>query len=173
MNELFARINDFFYSVSMDMSPLVPDEAFHVSAHRTVPARLTITVEQVQKQLESINSRKAPGPDGILNWVLKEYPGILSGPLCVVFNNSLRDGFVPELWKSADVCPVSKVPAPSILETHVRPTSLTTALSMCLESFITDWVKDSLMPVIDPHQFSSLRRSSAFHALVELVDSWH
>ena len=70
MDELSSRINDFFYSVSMDMSILVPDDAFHMSADCTVPARFTITLEQVQKQLEFINTRKAVSPDSIPSWVL-------------------------------------------------------------------------------------------------------
>ena len=32
---------------------------------------------------------------------------------------------------------------------------------------------DPLMPVINPHQFGSLRGSSTVHALVELIQSWH
>ena len=32
--------------------------------------------ESVRAKLKSLNSGKAPGPDGIANWVLKEYADI-------------------------------------------------------------------------------------------------
>lgn len=82
--EMSTRISDFFYSVTADMTPLDPRGTYHASVDCTVPARYTISVQQVQKQLESINTRKARGPDGIPNWVLKEYAEVLSAPLCVV-----------------------------------------------------------------------------------------
>lgn len=79
---------------------------------------------------------------------------------------------MPQIWKSADVCPLPKVPAPYLIERHLRPISLTPVLSKCLERFVTDWIMESMQGILDPHQFGSLRGSSTVHALVELIHQW-
>ena len=60
-------------------------------------------------KLSHINIRKAPGPDGLPTWVLRDFCDRLSGPVCAIFNASVREGFVPLRWKEAHVIPVPKV----------------------------------------------------------------
>ena len=78
---------------------------------------------------------KAPGPDGP-NWILRDFCGQLSGPVCAIFNASIREGTVPALWKEANVIPVPKAHQPQLIETDLR---LTPTLSKLLESFIGAW----------------------------------
>ena len=85
----------------------------------------------------------------------------------------MRDGYIPVVWKSADVCPLPKVSAPSLIEKHLGPISLTPVLAKCLEGHVTGWILDYMNSSIDPHQFESLQGSSTAHALVELVHLWH
>ncbi len=92
--------------------------------------------------------------------------------MCALFNSSLREGDVPQIWKSADVRPLAKVPSPSILEKHLRPISLTPVLSKVLERFVASWVMEAAKNTIDKHQFGSMSGSSAVHALIELVHQW-
>ena len=53
------------------------------------------------------------GPDGLPNWMLKDFAPIISEPLAVIFNSSLREGYFPEIWKTVEVVPVPKVNPPS------------------------------------------------------------
>ena len=110
--------------------------------------------------------------DDIPNWILKEFSECLSSPVCAPFNSSLRQGHVPQVWKSAIICPLAKVPSPSAVEKHLRPISLTPTLSKVLERYVSGWVMDTARGIIDDHQFGSLRGSSTIHALVELVHLW-
>ena len=173
LQELTTRINSFFEFVTADFQPITPGEVFHIGPDCSVPEHFTITVSDVEKQLSCLNTNKAPGPDGVPAWFLKEYAELLSGPVCCIFNSSLRDGYIPVVWKSADVCPLPKVPAPSLIEKHLRPISLTPVPVKCLERHVTGWILDYMDGSIDPHQFGSLQGSSAVHALVELLHLWH
>ena len=173
LQELTTRINSFFESVTADFQPITPGAVFHSGPDCSVPDRFTITVGDVEKQLLRLNTNKASGPDGIPAWFLKEYAELLSGPVCCIFNSSVRDGYIPAVWRSADVCPLPKVTAPSLIEKHLRPISLTPVLAKCLERHVTGWILNSMDGFIDPHQFGSLPGSSTVHALVQLVHLWH
>ena len=168
MKQLAEKAGSFFQSVTTDFRPISPADCFSIGFDYHVPDRCVISTCQVE-ELRAIKTSKASGPDGIPNWVLRDFAECLSGPVCALFNSSLRQGFVPQIWKSADVCPLAKVPSPSVLEKHLRPISLTPVLSKVLERFVAEWVMESAKDIIDNHQFGSLRGSSTAHALVELV----
>ena len=51
------------------------------------------------------NKHKAPGPDGLSNWVLKEYAEILVTPVQNILDASYSEQKLPSMWKIADVTP--------------------------------------------------------------------
>ena len=59
-----------------------------------IPAEFIIDQADVEDGLSKINVHKAPGPDGIPNWVLRDFCPYLSGPVCAIFNASISEGFV-------------------------------------------------------------------------------
>ena len=65
---------------------------------------LVIGVEGVEKQLLSLNSNKAPGPDGIFSWMLKMVAEELAPILTELYQQSINEGYVPNQWRQADVC---------------------------------------------------------------------
>ena len=68
--------------------------------------------------------------------VLKNHANILAGPLTAIFNSSLREGIIPDTWKSANVILLPKVNPPNTIEKDVRPISLTPIASQIWESTI-------------------------------------
>jgi len=66
----------------------------------------TIDVLQVTKRLLNINVYKATGPDFLPNWIQRDFATLIAEPLTAVFNASVREGTVPDIWKSATVIPV-------------------------------------------------------------------
>jgi len=75
----------------------------------TVPDEFTIGLADVERKLSRVKVHKAPGPDGLPNWLLRDFSSHLAGPVCAIFNASVREGFVPLRWKEANVVPVPKV----------------------------------------------------------------
>jgi len=132
----------------------------------------TIDVHQVTKRLLNINVYKATGPDFLPNWILRDLAKLIAEPLTAVFKASVREGTVPDIWKSAIVIPAPEVHPPKTISSDLRPISLLPVLGKILESFVADWLCDFLAPTLDPNQFSSLKGRSTAHALVSVLHSW-
>jgi hypothetical protein len=107
------------------------------------------------------------------SWFLRENVSTLCRPLTSIFNLSLRQGFVPSLWKSANVSPVPKSSPAQDIDSDFRPISLTAIVSKILESFPYRWLFQSIVGQIDSLQFGALRGSSASMALVHLLHRWY
>ena len=129
MQELTCQINSFLQSVTDNFVPMAPQDDFTRDNDHTVPDSLAISVSDVQEKLLKVNIKKATRPDNIPNWILRDCASLLAGPVCAIFNSSLRDGYVPPLWKSVNVSPLAKVNPPTLLQKHIRPISLTPVLA--------------------------------------------
>ena len=103
-----SQIIDFFLSVRADLTPLEPGDSFHVRADCTYRTNEVHHLSGAGTEATGIHQdQEGTRPRWYIpNWVLKDYAGILSAPLCAVFNSSLREGFVNKVWKFANVCPL-------------------------------------------------------------------
>ncbi len=95
-----------------------------------------ISVEETEKALIAIKCQKSSGPDGLPNGVLCNFAGVLGGPVCAIWNNSIRSGNIPDIWKSANVSPIPKVTPPKQTESDLRPISLTARLRLRLRNYL-------------------------------------
>ena len=167
---LAERINEFLQSVTSDIPPLKPDNKYAQSQCIT-PETYTISVDEVERNLSRIKKNKAPGPDGIDAWILRDLAPLLAKPVAALFNSSLRDGHVPAVWKSANVCPLPKKHPPKAIEKDIRPISLTPILAKELERFVAKWIKSELKDS-DALQFGNHAKVSTTHLLIDLVHHW-
>ena len=113
----------------------------------------TIDVHQVTKGLLNIYVYKATGPDFLPSWILRDFATLTVEQLTAVFNASIREGTVPDIWKSAIVIPAPEVHPPKTISSDLRSISLIPVLGKILESFVADWLCDFLAPLLDPNQF--------------------
>ena len=93
----YRPLNDLDLQMLIDTS----EDVSHVDMNMTSP-------ETVHSKLKSLNSGKAPGPDGIANWVLKEYADILASPISTLLNVSYNEQKLPLAWKRANIIPIPK-----------------------------------------------------------------
>ena len=78
---------------------------------------------------------------------------------------------LPLAWKQANVTPLHKEKLVRDINKHLRPISLTSAISKLTEDFVVEqYVSPAIMEVIDPHQFGGISRSSATHASRQMND---
>jgi len=173
LQTLASQVNAFFQQVAADLQPLAADAAPPQADF--IPAEFIIDQEDVENRLSKINVYKAPGLDGIPNWVLRDFCPYLSSPVCAIFNASIREGFVPTIWKEANIIPVPKVSPPQSIEADLRPISLTSTLGKLLESFVGSWIMQSIHSEIDSNQYiyGALKKKSTTHALVDMTHHWH
>ena len=80
---LAETINTAFGSVNDDLQPLTTDDRPLMDDHSE---QIYIEPKDVLNKLLTLDVKKAPGPDGILTWVLKNLADVLAAPLCAVFN---------------------------------------------------------------------------------------
>ena len=129
----------------------------------------------VENRLARINIYKAAGcagPDGLPYWLLRDFAPYLCQPLAAIFNASIREGYVPPVWKSAQVIPVPKLPRPRSVQADLRPISLLPSLAKVLESIVGEWSLQVLEPDFDSNQFGCRRQRSTTHALVAMTHAW-
>lgn len=171
MHKLVNDMNEFFQSVSAHLIPISTHSHLETPIDH-IPAEFIISQHDIEVQLMGINIFKAGGPDGIPNWVLRDLAGLLSAPLCAIFNKSISEGKVPREWKRANVAPVPKTNPPHSIESDIRPISLTSTVSKILETFICNQILSQLSH-LDHHQYGSIKGLSTTHALVDLLHHIH
>ena len=121
---LCDRINDFFVNLTREFVPLTPDDVADIAVE-SVPTELLTTPWDAEKALRGVKIKKAPGPDGLPNVVLKEFAYELGPVISDMYNASLWEGFLPPLLKSAVVRPLPKQKPAMSVEKDIRPVSLT------------------------------------------------
>jgi len=124
-----------------------------MSQLQSTPSEFVIDQTAVERKLDATVhnvKHKAPGPDGLPNWFLRDFCSPLSGPVCAIFNASVREGNVPSRWKEANVIAVPKAHPPQLIESDLRPISLTPTISKLLESFVGEWILDKIQGELDP-----------------------
>ena len=169
--EEFAEfVNSFFASISSDLPPL---EAPESHSERPIPTKYVLTSTAVEKALKSVKTHKAPGPDQIPNWILKDYASTLAVPICSIFNASVAQATLPSIWKAADVIAIPKTTPPASVENDLRPISLTAVLVKVLEGFVFKWLWEQYQPQLDPLQFGNVPGSSTTCALIDLLHNWY
>ena len=121
---LASKMNDFFVSVSGHL-PRLDRNNEAVDVEDQLPDEYVIDLPTTIQALRKVKTNKATGPDNVPAWILKNHANILAGPLTAIFNSSLREGIIPDTWKSANVIPIPTVDPPITIEKYVRPISLT------------------------------------------------
>jgi hypothetical protein len=120
--------------VSNDLQPLSAE--LIPSIDENINDDFIIESFAVERKLRNINVKKSSGPDNIPYWMLRDNSLWLAEPVCVSFIMSIREGIVPTIWKQANVVPIPKTHPPRVIQSDLRPVSLTSTLSKVLESFI-------------------------------------
>ena len=112
-----------------------------------------VSVNFTLRQLRDLKTRKAAGLDNIPPRLLKDTADIVATPLTIIINASLRQGRVPDDWKSARVIPLFKKGKTENLDTY-RPISILPTASKLLERIVHKQVGDYLREhnILCPYQ---------------------
>ena len=69
---------------------------------------IKVDVKEVEKLMESEAVRKAPGPDGVSNWIMKECNNQLAGKFHSIIESSLKESRVLLVGKEQILCQFTK-----------------------------------------------------------------
>jgi hypothetical protein len=134
---------------------------------------LTISAEEVVKQLQKQNPNKATGPDNIPPRLLKELAEVLGDPIAMIMNKSIQEGQLPTIWKKAHVVPIFKKGKKNVPGNY-RPVSLTSVTCKVMESLVREKLikhlnKNSL---ISNSQHGFVGGRSCSTNLLATLDAW-
>ena len=88
------------------------------------------------RELSRLQLKKAPGPDGLSNEMLRHLGPIARGALLAIINRSWRTAEVPKQWRQATVVPIPKSGKDKSLVASYRPIALTSHVGKLAERLI-------------------------------------
>ena len=129
-----------------------------------------ISDEKILNIIRSLNPNKAHGWDGISVRMIKLSDAALVVPLKIIFEDCLRRGVFPEIWKHANVVPVHKKNEKN-LKGNYRPISLLTIFGKILEKLMYDSLYSHLVScrLLNPNQSGFRPGDSTINQLISIT----
>ncbi|XP_069975515.1 uncharacterized protein [Penaeus vannamei] len=158
-------INCHFANINKLLPPLQSAELPTYLTSR--PLQAIVSEYDVYQHLRRI--AKSKSPDDILPRLLREFAPELATPLCDIFNCSITEGVVPDLWKRAITVPIPKTSPPNSLD-GLMPISLTPIPCKILERIIAKELWKIFAHKLDHRQFGNTKDRSTVHYLVDLIN---
>lgn len=170
--EMADILNNFFCSVftEEDLANIPePEQLYHGEDPLT---NVKFTRNKVKDKLAKLKPSAAPGPDKVWAKVLHSLADVLDEPLSHVYSKLFEEGFVPTIWRTANVCPVFKKGSKGDPGNY-RPISLTCILCKVMESIIRDAMIDFLLSnkLICSSQHGFLPGRSTLTNLLEYLET--
>ena len=162
-------INKFFQQVAADLCPL--SEPTTLPFFNLPLNEFTTDQSAVERTLSHISIYKAPGPDGLPNWITGTFapPPALGTGLWYLQRFDLRRHRASSIERGQ--CDSG---AESSSASADRSRSLTnladSAVQQAVRIFPGWWILDRIE---DKHQYGALRRRSTTHSLVDIIHHWH
>ena len=130
-------------------------------------------VDTVLKKLRKLPAKCSQTPDGIPAVFWKNVADNVAFPLSRLFEMSIAQGKIPDVWKEAIVVPIFKKGLPSEPKNY-RPISLLSIVSKLMESIIADAVLKYLRlnHLISKDQFGFLSKRSTGLQLLTCLNDW-
>ncbi len=104
---------------------------------------ITVSEDEVRRELKRVNVRKAARPDGTTGRVLRSCTDQLAGLFTSIFNESLSTSVVPTPFKKSVIIPVPKNSKPSCLNDY-RPVALTSTVMKVFERLVKNHICSSI-----------------------------
>ena len=127
-----------------------------------------ISDDQIIKIIQEIKPNKAAGPDKLTAKLIKYCKYELLPIVKHIFQLSLNTCTFPSSWKIGEIVPVSKITVPKECN-DLRPVTLTSLLSKCLEKLVKQLVEEHVKDKLDHLQFAYQKMKSTDDAICSLT----
>ena len=136
-------------------------------------AHITVSKENIKKRLMQLKISKAPGPDQLHPRLLKELSEEISLSLEIIFNQSLKQGCLPKIWKVGEISAIFKKGNRRVAGNY-RPVSLTSIICKTLESIVREKIIQHMRDnnLFSKHQYGFIDRRSTALQLLYILDEW-
>ena len=129
---------------------------------------LQITKDDIETSIKELRSNASAGPDGIPVILLKKVGDKISMPLCLLWNKSLREGYIPLQMKKGKVTPIFKGGDRS-LPRNYRPVTLTSHIIKLFEKILVQKLDEhmNMWGLHDTNQHGFRRNRSCLSQLLD------
>ena len=127
-----------------------------------------IPEDHIHKALNKIKIKKASGPDKISGKLLKSCKSSLFQIIYSMFDLSFQSCTFPSIWKLGEISPIAKKDFVKT-DNDLRPITLTSILSKCLERVAIMLLMPHVTEVFDPLQFAYINGRSTEDAICNLI----
>ncbi len=166
---LAEELNTFYGRFECNGGATLPSSASG-SSRQSSDHVITVSEDEVRRELRRVNVRKAAGPDGITGRVLRSCADQLAGLFTSIFNESLATSVVPASFKKSVIIPVPKNSKPSCLNDY-RPVALTSTVMKVFERLLKKHICSSIPATLDPLQFAYRPNRSTDDAISQVLHS--
>jgi len=134
---------------------------------------VSISVQEVKKELKSLDVTKAVGPDRISPHTLVNCVDQLATPLAALFQACMAQKIWPKIWKTANVVAIHKKMSKTS-PTNYRPISLLSIVAKVYERILVKRMASFLDEhhLISNRQFGFRSQRSASDLLLQLTTAW-
>lgn len=154
--------SDYFKSVFLQSNGDVDiNEDFGININMPHLTIDRLTEDEVALSMKKLKNKMTCGPDRCPSFLIRDCAVVLSRPLTIIFNLSLKQGMFPDIWKSASVCPILKHGDPSDV-TNYRPITLLCNFAKVFEMSLYNRIYPVIRPIIsiDQHGFMEKRSTN-------------
>lgn len=130
---------------------------------------ITITRDQIRRELKKIDIYKGAGPDGIPALFLNKLADVISLPLSIIFNHSVVLGIFPTIWKETKIVPIFKSGVQTDVSNY-RPIAILSILAKVFEALICPVLVRHVSQLIVDCQYGFMKRKSTATNLVTYVE---
>lgn len=124
----------------------------------------------IHRKLLLLDINKASGPDNLPPILFKRCATALTFPLFTLFNQSIKTGNMPKLWKLAHVTPIHKSGSTHEV-TNYRPISMLSIPAKLLDNIIADELFERYNDIIIPEQHGFFKKRSTVTNLIDYTES--
>jgi len=134
MSELLSEQYRSVFSIpkhpQLRPNELFPDEPAQESIHN-----ICFSDEDMSSAMNELSNNSAAGPDGFPSILLKSCRQALAPPLANIWRNSMNEGSIPKLCKTANIVPIHKGKSRALPQNY-RPIALTSQLIKVFEKVV-------------------------------------
>ena len=128
-----------------------------------------VNKEDLLSYINNLDENFNPGPDSIPCSFIKNCSSFLQYPLLCLFNQSLKSGVFPDVWKTSFVYPVFKSEDRSSV-TNYRPISQLSVIPKLLDHIIADILSSKFSSIILEQQHGFVKGRSTVTNLLLFTD---
>jgi hypothetical protein len=174
---LVNHFNNYFGNIGTSMAASIPN-VNNVDCMDYLDDKINslfkfkpVTNEQVYKIINQLKSKPSVGHDGLSTITVKYLASLLTEPLTLLINQSLKAGIFPDKLKLAKIIPIHKKDDVHLLENY-RPISVLPSLSKVVETVVFEQMFTYFIDneLLSTSQYGFRKKHSTEHAVLEAVD---